>query len=214
MTESILLSVIGGGIGLLIPFWGVKILVAATPDNIPGVKDVSLDWRVFAFTLATALITGLVFGLVPALQVSKPNLNEALKDAGRGSTGGRHRIRDILVVAEIRLAMVLLIGAGLMIRSFVRLYQVSPGFDTNNLLTMQAHIPGSQYPKQEQRIAFYGQVLQRIRAIPGVQMAAGASDIPLTGFEDVEAMYIKGQPPPPSLDKMPLVIPHYVSAII
>ena len=110
------------------------------------------------------------------------------------------------------LAMVLLIGAGLMIRSFVRLYQVSPGFDTNNLLTMQAHIPGSRYPKQEQRIAFYGQVLQRIRAIPGVQMAAGASDIPLTGSEDVEAMYIEGQPPPPSLDKMPLVIPHYVSA--
>jgi putative ABC transport system permease protein len=206
LTESVLLSIIGASLGLFLAFWGVKLLVGITPDNIPGVKDVKLDWRVFGFTLLTALVTGLVFGLVPALQVSKPNLNESLKDAGRGSTGNHHRLRDALVIAEIGLAMILLIGAGLMIRSFVRLYQVNPGLDTNNVLTMQAHLPWPRYPKPEQRIVFYNQVMQRIVGIPGVQSAALTSNIPLTGSENIDAISIEGQPPAPSLEKMPLIL--------
>jgi len=211
LTESVLLSIVGATLGLLLAFWGVRVLVGVTPDNIPGIKDVTLDWRVFGFTLFTALVTGLVFGVVPALQVSRPDLNESLKDSGRGSTGSRHRLRDALVISEIGLAMILLIGAGLMIRSFVRLYQVHPGFDTNNVLTMQAHLPWSRYPKEEARIAFYKQVMQRIHDIPGVQSATWASAVPLTGSENVDALSIEGQPPAPSLDKMPLALEHSIT---
>src|SRR5436853_854079 len=129
LTESVLLSAIGGGFGLLLAMWGTDALIAAIPDTIPRADDIGLDARVMLFTFLISALTGIVFGLVPALQSSKPDLNETLKDAGRGSTGRRHFLRNALVVAEVALTMVPLMSAGLMIRSFYRLQQVDPGFN-------------------------------------------------------------------------------------
>ena len=121
LTESILLSIFGGAFGLLLASWGVKLIVAISPNSIPRAREIGLDNRVLAFTIVVSLLTGIIFGLVPALQMSKPDLNETLKDAGRGSTGKRHILRSALVVAEVALTLVLLVGAGLMIRSFYRI---------------------------------------------------------------------------------------------
>jgi putative ABC transport system permease protein len=204
LTESLVLSCTGGALGLALAYGGVKLLVAAAPDDIPRIRDVNLDLRVLLFTLAVAMLSGIVFGLAPALQSSRPDLNESLKAGGRGSTARRHGIRDALVVAEVALSLVLLIGAGLMIRSIIRLYQVDLGMEPANVLTLQVNIPFSRYTKLDQRIDFYRQVMERIRALPGVTSVGGTTHLPLTGGGDIEALYIEGQPPPDSLDKAPL----------
>src|SRR6185436_13834957 len=128
LTESVLLALLGGVVGLLLAFWGTESLLALAPEDLPRAKDVTLDARVLGFTLLMTLMTGVIFGLAPALQASNPNLNETLKEAGRGTTAGRHRVRNSLVIVEVALALMLLVSSGLMIRSFIRLQQVTPGF--------------------------------------------------------------------------------------
>src|SRR5262249_39833298 len=154
LTESLLLSTLGGILGVLLAFGGVRLLAALTPSSIPRVSTVSVDPRALVFTLVVALITGMAFGVAPALQASRPDLNDSLKEGGRGSTGRRHRLRDVLIVFEVAFALVLLVGAGLMIRSIVRLYQVDLGLNPDKVLAMNMDPPTTRYPRPEQRIAF------------------------------------------------------------
>ncbi len=196
LTESILLSIFGGAFGLLLASWGVKLIVAISPNSIPRAREIGLDNRVLAFTIAVSLLTGIIFGLVPALQMSKPDLNETLKDAGRGSTGKRHILRSALVVAEVALTLVLLVGAGLMIRSFYRLQQVDPGFNYDNLLTFNISLPQKKYAEDAQKINFYDQVTEKIRALPGIQTVGLSSGLPLGNNGWQTSFVIDGQPPP------------------
>src|SRR5262249_47719452 len=151
LTESLLLSVIGGVAGLLMAIWGVRFLVALIPKDTPRLEEISLDYRVVIFTLSISLLTGLLFGLFSAIQASKADLNETLKETGRGGVEGprRLRLRNALVVSEFALALVLLIAAGLLVKSFQRLQVVSPGFQPAKLLTMRLALPDSKYDKLE-----------------------------------------------------------------
>jgi len=161
---------------------------------------VSIDSRVLVFTFAITLLTGLGFGLVPALQASKVNLNETLKDAGRGSTeGGRQQIiRSSLVVLEIALALLLLVGAGLMVKSFVRLQNVDPGFNPNNALTLKISLPRTKYPEPDQQSAFYQELIEKVSVLPGVEAVGAAVVVPLSGDDYVLGFSIKGRPPYPA----------------
>jgi putative ABC transport system permease protein len=153
------------------------------PDNVPRLNEMSIDARVLGFTIGVSMITGIIFGLVPAFQSSKPDLNETLKEGGRGSTGGAHgrRVRSILVVAEVAFALVLLTGAGLMIRSFLLLQDVKPGFNPENLLTMRLRLPQTKYSDAAQLTPFYQQLIERVRTLPGVKSAGVVSHLPLSG---------------------------------
>ncbi|MGH9762522.1 MAG: ABC transporter permease, partial [Blastocatellia bacterium] len=147
LTEHFVLAVLGGGIGLLLANWGLKALLAMCTDSLPHLREITIDWRVLGFTIAATLVTGLLFGIAPALRMSKLNLTESLKDGGRASAGdsGANRFRSALVVAEIAFALMLLVGAGLAIRSFINLQQINPGFNPNNLLTMRISLPQAAY---------------------------------------------------------------------
>ena len=194
LTESVVLSIVGGGLGLLLAMWGIHSLVAILPASIHGAKDIGLDGTVLAFVLIVSLATGLLFGLVPAMQATKSDLNESLKEGGRGGTAGarRNRARGLLVVSEIALSLVLLIGAGLMIRSFIRLEQVNPGFDARNVLTMRLSLPSAQYSELRKRASFFQQVIARIQSVPGVESAAAISRLPLTPGNSGRGLTIEG----------------------
>lgn len=182
LTESVLLSVVGGALGLAVAYGGIRLLVALNPPNIPRLSEIDVDSSVLGFTFLIALVTGLAFGLAPALEASKPDLNETLKEGARGSTGGlgRQRIRSLLVVSEVALTVLLLIAAGLMLKSFYSLQKVKPGFDPENTLTMWLNLPASKYADDHKIEAFYEQVLNEIVALPGVQSAAAVTSLPLT----------------------------------
>ncbi len=216
LTESVLLAVVGGGIGLLLAFWGMGSLLALAPEDLPRVKDVALDGRVLGFTLLITVMTGIIFGLVPALQASNPNLNETLKEAGRGTTGGHHRVRSSLVVVEVALALLLLICSGLLIRSFARLQQVNPGFNFNNALSVNIALPGRKYPNQDQYSAFFGQLIEKISVLPGVVAVGATQVLPIQG-DYLVGFKLQGRPPdPPGQDKSPnyyAVTPAYFKAM-
>ena len=197
MTESVLLAVLGGGLGLTLAKWGVQLLIAISPNSVPRSREIGLDTRVLLFTLAVAILTGLIFGLVPALQASKPDVHEVLKDAGRGSTGSRHLFRSGLVIAEVALTVVLLIGAGLMIRSFYRLQQVDPGFSADQLLTFSVSLPQKKYFDSAGRVNFYQQLLQNLRGLPGVEAVGMATGLPLGNNGWQSGFWIVGRPDPP-----------------
>ncbi len=195
LTESVLVALFGGALGLLLAMWGVDLLVSLSPENLPRVKEVTTDWHVLGFTLLISLLTGVLFGLAPALSTSKTNLSETLKEGGRGTAGtSRQRLRSLLVVSEVALSLILLIGAGLLIKSFIRLSQVDPGFKPANLLTMQLSLTRAKYPKDEQRAGFYSQLMQRIESLPGVEAAGTVSELPLSGQENDTFFNIEGQP--------------------
>ena len=181
LTESLLLSTIGGGIGLLLSLWLTKLLIKVSPQSTPRLDEIRLDARVFVFTLALAVITGLIFGLAPALQAARINLNERLKEGGRsGATGASHnRVRSLMMVSEIALSFMLLVGAGLLIRSFIRLSDVSPGLNTENTLTMRTSL--SKYPQGEPRVQALRQVVEKLTALPGVESAGSVLSLPLGG---------------------------------
>ncbi|HXG64346.1 MAG TPA: ABC transporter permease, partial [Blastocatellia bacterium] len=183
LTESVVLSVVSGIIGLALSYVGLRALIALAPDNVPRLEEMSIDGRVLGFVLLVSLLTGVIFGLVPAFQSSKPDLNESLKEGGRGSSGGVRgkRTRSVLVVAEVALALVLLTGAGLMIRSFLELQKVNPGFNPENLLTMRMTLPQSRYADGPQILAFYQQLTERVKALPGVQSVGAISNLPFSG---------------------------------
>ncbi|HEU0176236.1 MAG TPA: ABC transporter permease [Blastocatellia bacterium] len=195
LTESGLLALLGGAAGLALAKWGMDLLLKLAPQGLPRMNDVSLDGRALAFTAVVTLLTGVIFGLVPALQSSKPNLNETMNDTGRGSTEGRQRqlVRSALVVLEVASALVLLVGAGLFIKSFWRLQQVDPGFNPDNTLTLTVSLPRTKYPEDTQRIAFFQQLLENVGALPGVQAAGATNPLPLTG-DTVLAFVVQGRP--------------------
>jgi putative ABC transport system permease protein len=185
---------VGGGLGLALGLWGVKLLVSLNDARIPRAQEIGLDLNVLGFALLVSLLTGLVFGLVPALQVSKTDLHETLKEGGRGGSGGvRHRVRSALVIAETALALVLLIGAGLLIKSFMRLQQVNPGFQPQGLLIMQLALPDFRYREAQQRDAFYKQALDQVRALPGVESVGATSVLPLSGTNSSGSFQIEGR---------------------
>jgi putative ABC transport system permease protein len=198
LTESVLLSALGGVVGLLLALWGVNLLKAFIPDSISQVRGIAVDAKVLGFTLLVSLSTGLVFGLAPATQASNFNLNETLKEGGRDTaSGGRgKRIRALLVVSEVAVSLVLLIGAGLLINSFIRLRSVEPGFNVSNLLTMSVVLPQQKYPDQARRAAFYDELIRRVEAVPGVKSAAVTNWIPLVKQGDSTSITIEGRPAP------------------
>ena len=202
LTESAVLGLVGGAAGLLLAVWGLRVLVALSPGDIPRLDQAGIDGRVLVFTLAVSLLTGLIFGLVPSLQVSKPDLNSTLKEGGRGTTGGAGglRVRNVLVVSEIALSLVLLVGAGLLIRSFMRLQQFDLGFNPDNLATMRIQLPGTKYREAAQVEAFYKQLFERIESVPGVQSVGAISAMFLDDTPNSTNFSIEGRPVPTGAD--------------
>ncbi len=182
LVESLSLALIGGTAGVLLALWITKLFSVSLLKSLPRGEEVGVDGRVLLFTLAVSLLTAFVFGLVPALQGSSPNLNETLKEGGRrSSTGSRRGFREFLVVSEIALSLVLLIGAGLLVKSFIRLQSVNAGFDARNILTMEVTLPQIKYPKTTEQNAFVQQAIQRIESLPGVRSVAATINPPLVG---------------------------------
>ena len=218
LTESVLLALVGGALGILLSLWGTHVLTSITLTALPRMATVQMDLWVLGFTVIVSLATGVMFGLVPALQLSRPDLNSVLRDEGRGSTGTRRRnnARNVLVVAQVALSMVLLVGSGLLIRSFIRLATVSPGFDPKNTFTMRIALPTSKYTTKAQTIAFYKQTLSLVRTLPGVEAAAISSAIPLTPSR-MSPMLPEGQPAVPIGQRPILYIqtisPDYAAAL-
>ena len=198
LTESVLLSAVAGASGLLLAMWGIDALVAFGPEDLPRLNEIRADARVFGFALLLSLVTGVVFGLAPALKGSRPDLSEAVKDGGRGTTAGRarQRLRGLLIVSETALALVLLVSAGLLAKSFVRLLQVDPGFDPENVLTLRVSLPQAKYKESAERSAFVGQALERVRAVPGVERAAFVAPMPFSDTELGGDFRIVGRPDP------------------
>ena len=200
LTESLLLSLVGGAAGLLIAYWGVPALVAVIPQQqliaMPFLRDLHLDTGILAFSFGLSLITGLVFGLAPALQSSRLDLNEVLKEGGRNSSAGAsHRLRSAMVVTEIALAVVLLVGAGLMMKSLFRLLQTNIGFNPENVMTMTVVLPPSKYTDPNQQIAFNDQLRERVQSLPGVSGAGTVNILPLNSGNTTR-FYVDGDPVP------------------
>ena len=183
LSEALLLSLLSGGLGMLVAVWTVDGLKTMNPAILPRLDEFSVDGRVLAFGLLISLLTVALFGLFPALQASRPDLNEALKEGGRngGGAGGQQRVRGALVIAEVALSVVLLIGAGLLLRSFSKLQDVKLGFEPTNLLAMRISLPRSRYQEDPETWAFYTRLLREVKALPGVQDAALTSSVPLGG---------------------------------
>jgi putative ABC transport system permease protein len=196
LIESLLLALLGGGAGLLLALGGIRALVALSPAGIPRIETIGLDARALLFLLVVSLLTGVGFGLVPALRASATDLNDALKEGGRGSTEGitRNRFRSLLMASEFAMALVLLVGAGLMIRSFIALRAIDPGFDPHHLLTMVVPVAGSREAAPGRRAIFYEQLLQQVRTLPGVVSASAINHLPLAGDEWGRTFRVEGRP--------------------
>ena len=200
LAESLLLSTMGGAAGLLLAWWATTALRSVVAQQLPiaRLESVGLDVRVLLFTLAAAIVSGLVFGLIPALTAAGVTLTDALKEGGRGGTAARGaRARNVFVVVETALALILLVGAGLLIRSFAALLSVNPGFDPSQTITMKVSIPRAKYQTPERQRAFYDQLFERLDAIPGVIAAGGTSYLPLNGLGAATGFTIVGRPRPP-----------------
>jgi predicted permease len=201
LTESAVLALMGGLVGLVLAHWGVDLLVAGIPaaqaDTMPYLQGLTIDGRVLLFTIGVSLLTGIVFGLAPALQSSKLNLQESLKDGGKTSAvPTRQRLRNLLVVSEIALALVLLVGAGLMLKSLASLLAVDPGFNPDNLLTMRVMLPTVKYAEDAQKVAFHQQLIERVESLPGVKGVGSVDILPLLGGNTAR-FYADGRPQPP-----------------
>ncbi|MCI0657310.1 MAG: ABC transporter permease, partial [Acidobacteria bacterium] len=197
LTESVLLALCGGIAGIFVAVWGVEILKSIAPSTIPRMDEVGVNGTALLYTLALSVATGILFGLAPALQRSRPNLMVSLQESGRGSSGvSRHRLLKTLVVSEVALAVVLLAAAGLMIRSVQKIYSVDPGFKTENLLTARIALPETRYPEKVARAAFYQQVLAQVRSVPAVKSASLVSTLPLGGWNSWTDLLIEGRPAP------------------
>ena len=203
LTESLMLGVISGLAGFVLGAWGVRALLALSPGNLPRINDAehaasmvtALDWRVLAFTIGISLLTGILFGLFPAVHVSRMDVNSALKEtSGRSGTGLRqNRVRSLLVISEMALAVILLTCAALMIRTFFGLRSAQPGFDAQNVITMQTSLTGGKYDSTAKAENMIRQVIQRIEALPGVQSAAATVSLPIEGSIDLPFI-IDGRP--------------------
>jgi predicted permease len=206
LTESVLLGVLGGAAGLVVAWASLYMVRTINPGNIPRMETIGINGGVLAFTFGVSILTGIVFGLAPALRVSRVDLNTSLKAGGRASQGdggftpGKHRLRSLLVVTELSLSLMLLIGAGLLIRSFARLSSVSPGFNPDRLITMRLAVAGPRYrpvPPARPVWQFYEQVAERVRRLPGVKSHGAVSVMPLTQTVSWGGMSIEGWTPDP-----------------
>jgi putative ABC transport system permease protein len=206
LTESILLAVAGGAVGLVLASWGTSALLALNSENIPHVGEIGLNLWVLGFTFLISCLTGIVIGLAPAIQASRTDINAVLKEESRSASGGLRvrRFRNLLIVSEIALTLVLLIGAGLLIKSYWLLHQVKLGFNPENVLTMQMALPDYKYPTDAQRADFFNRLLQRVATLPGVQAAAVSASLPLTGTDTSSTFEIVGRPPA-SAENKPLI---------
>src|SRR5262247_2633224 len=212
LIESLTLAAIGGLLGLLLAKLAINALIKLGPEQLPRLQMIRLDLRILVFTLLISLLTGLLFGTAPALQSLKLNLNESLKEGGRAASGGRRRrrTRGALVVAEVALALALLLGAGLLMRSFLKLQQTDPGFNPEGVLTMSVVLPGSRYAYGEPQISFLQRLVERVSALPGVRSAGVTSDLPWTGYQNDGGFKVEGKPLPP--DQMAHAQYHFISA--
>src|SRR5438270_6710023 len=194
LTESVVLAALGGAVGLVVAYWGLQLLLALSPVEFASGGPIHLSYPALAFTAAASLVTAPVCGLAPAFEGPRADVQETLKDAARQAGGVRHRrMRQLFVVSEIALAVVLLVGAGLMLRSLLSLRSVNPGYSTTNILTMRLQLPGAKYTTDEQRIRFFRDALSRVQELPGVQTAGAVSFLPLTGLGAGTSFTIVGQ---------------------
>ncbi|MCW5971022.1 MAG: ABC transporter permease [Blastocatellales bacterium] len=215
LTESLILAITGGAVGVLLAWWGVDLLVKLGPENLPRLSEVRLDSRVLGFTFSLSILTGIVFGLAPAIYASRLDLSEMLKEGSRTGPGGKRAniVRSAFVVTELAFALLLLVGAGLMIRSFARIQNVDPGFRTDRLLTLQLRLPRTKYPDGAQVNAFYQQLHERLAALPGVDGASATTSILLPQLANSSGFVIEGRAPDPQEQRLELpfdsVMPEY-----
>jgi len=197
LTESLLLSVAGGVLGLGLGMLLVKLLVGLIENRLPRANEISLDFTVFFFTAMVSIVTGVIFGLIPALQLSSSDLHGTLKEGGRASgSGARKGLRSVLVIAEVALALVVLIGAGLLVKSFSRVQHVNPGFRPDHVIAMDISLPQQGYGQPEQRVAFMRQLIERVRAVPGVEGTGATTVLPLGGNNQSGSFQIEGRQVP------------------
>ncbi len=211
LTESVLLGLAGGTLGLLLAAWGTRVALSVLPTALPRAEEIGLDARVLFFTLAISLLAGILFGLAPALKMSPPKLQESLKEGGRGMSGGRHRVQGIFIVAEMAMALVLLVGAGLMIRSLTRLWSVDPGFNPRNVLTVGLSLPQSMMTASPDAIrAAFRQFDDKVASIPGVEAVSQTWGALPMGGDDEQTFWFEGQPKPASENDMSWAIDYIV----
>jgi predicted permease len=201
LTESLLLALLGGLGGLALAWWGIQALVAISPRDLVNLQSVGLNLTVLWWTLAVVVVTGILFGFVPALEATRVDLNDTLKEGGKGASGQRARsrgLRGALVVAEVALALVLLVGAGLLVKSFARMRNIETGFRTDNILTMVVRLPEAKYNEDPKVVGFFRQTLERVRAIPGVRSVGIVNYLPLYGgLGSATGFAVEGRPAPP-----------------
>ena len=215
LTESLLLSLLGGVLGVVLAFWGVRGLVATLPANVPRADEIRVDGMVLAFTAGLALFTGLLFGIAPAWKVSRQDVQDVLREGGRGTAGpAHHRVRNTLVVGQIALALILLVGAGLLLRSFVRVLQADSGFRADGVLTASLPLPQGRFPDEAKRAALVRQLIERVNAVPGVQAASAALPL-LGGWQSSFRLEGRPEPPPGQLPSADItrVTPDYFRAM-
>jgi putative ABC transport system permease protein len=206
LTESVLLAFLGGLLGLGLSWAATKYFATLGNNNLPQGMPITMDARVLLFMLTISVLTGILFGIFPALQLSGTNVNQTLRDEGRGSTGGHRRVqlRGLLVVGQVALSMLLLIGAGLLVRSFSRLLNVEPGFDPQNVLSMNVSLPTVKYADAQKQVAFFDDLTRRVSALPGVRSAAISAALPLIP-KRITPVLPEGQPEVP-LAERPFII--------
>ena len=218
LTESVMLGVGGGVIGLLLAKWGTRAILAALPAALPRSEEIGIDSHVLLFTVGVSVLTGILFGLVPAIKTLRPDMHETLKEGGRGSSGARHRTQNVFVIVEMAMALVLLIGAGLMIRSLAALWRVNPGFDSRQVLTYDVSFTSPADITADQLRAKYRETLRQFENVPGVEnVSLMGGSLPMTGDSEVP-FWIEGQPKPANQNEMPfalfyLVTPGYQQAM-
>ncbi|MDQ3175201.1 MAG: ABC transporter permease [Acidobacteriota bacterium] len=201
LTESLILALIGGSLGVLIAVWGVDLLRTFNPGDAakfaPGWDRLGVSLPVLGFNLALSVFSGFLFGLAPAWQISKTDLNEMLKEGGRQTSSGSHRLRGLLVISEVALSLMLLVSAGLLMRTFLVLLKTQPGFNPDNVMTMRLTLPVAKYKEETQRAFFYQELVQRVRSLPGVESAAAVNYLPLGGSNSSNSFLVEGIPDPP-----------------
>jgi putative ABC transport system permease protein len=204
LTESLLLSMVGGGFGLLLAWWGTRALIALSPAGLMDLHNVSVNLPVLGFTFVLTLLTGIVFGLVPALEAARFDLNDSLKEGGKNIGGGSrsHRLRNVFVVTQVALALVLLVGAGLFMKSLSRLRSVDPGFNSDNLLTMRVSLPPRKYDADPKVMDFFNRTIEQLRALPGVEAVGAINTLPFAGPHSGTSVEVEGQPKPPPGQKL------------
>ena len=201
LSESLVLGIAGSALGLILAVWGVDLMLAALPTEIPYWINFDFDGRVFLFAIGIGAISSVIFGLFPALQASRPHLVDVLKEGGRSGAGGAkgQRVRSSLVVAEVALALILLIGAGLMMRSFMKLQRTDIGADPSNTLTFRVGLPETQFPDKEMPDRFFEQLIPKLAALPGVESAGATTSLPAAGNIGIDALVLEGEPEPKQL---------------